>query len=388
MPRITKPSSLSKFKDSKLTRRKLLQAASAAGFGTATISTITVDDVKAADSDEVTISITCDGSRKVRVSSDWYDYLERTRRVKKKMENNWLSSGSNNGQKDKHNDVMAVWLNAGTGSQNPHLILTIDEDSDTKDETRGDIPEWKNNVRIAVEEAEREYKPACDPQCKSNLDTMPGGLSVSIQGTGTLGPQAYDYNNNKYVLTTAAHVASKNNTFSEDECGDDLLGKTVDHCGDYIGYVDYIDHVHDVCIIEPTPNPLPEIWNPSDHSDRYGTITDSLSKDGVDYWMNNGRKAFKYGIKTCYTWGYVHARGKKENPGEFGPCTDTWEDCVRWGQYGDLGRGDSGSVAFGADPDSNDFFAICQNSWRWYDYTTGPAGYAWKNQHGYEWRTF
>lgn len=395
MPPIDKPSSINNIKDHKLTKRRLLSALSSAGFGTATVSSLTIDDVKAADSDQVTIALTCDGDRKERVSSDWYDHLVRARRVTQRMEKNWLGSGNSN--RDTHNDVFGVWLNSGSGSNAPHVIITIDRNSSTKDETRGEVPERRNDVRIEVEERSREYESACDPKCKENLSEMPGGLEVCFDGVGcgTLGPQAWDYNDNTWNLTTAAHVPA-----DDGHCGDDIIGDIAETaCGDYIGRVKYIDHTHDICIIDPYMDPLPEVWNPEDHSERWGVITDSLSADGVDYWMggedHDERKVWKYGAKTCHSEGYVDARGKKEDPEVGNPCTpdpNTWNDCVRWGSVTDLGAGDSGSIAFGADPYSNDFYAVCQNSWRWVDplhnYTAGPAGYAWKNKHGYEWRTF
>lgn len=387
-----KPSSINRIKDHKLTKRRLIKALSSAGFGAASVSAITVDDVKASDSDQVTISLTCDGDRKKRVSSDWYDHLVRARRVKKKMEENWLHSGR--GNKDSHNDVFGVWLDAGTGSNNPHVKVTIDKNSSTKDETRGNVPERRNDVSIDVEEAPREYESMCDPKCKQDTSNMPGGLSVSINGDGgTLAPQTWDNKEGTWTLTTAAHVPAQ-----DGECGDDLLGSSAWHCGDYIGYVKDIDHSLDMCIIEPAygVDPMPEVWNPDNHSERWGTITDTLSADGVDYWMgdnpnNSKRKVWKYGVGTCHSEGYIDARGTKEDPFVNNPCTpgsETWNECVRWGSFSDIGGGDSGSIAFGADPDSDDFFAVCQNSWRWFDYAAGPAGYAWRNKHGYSWRTF
>jgi len=385
MARVEKPSSINEINDHKLTKRRLLKTLSSAGFGAATVGAISVDDVKAADSDQVTIALTCDGERKMRVSSDWYDHLVRARRVKEKVEDGWLQSG--NGNKDKHNDVFGVWLDAGTGSNNPHVIVSIDEDSSTKGETRGEVPERRDDVRIAVEEMSREFEAVCEPKCKSSTSEMPGGLEVCFDGgCGTLGPQAFDYNDYTWGLTTAAHVPAQDGM-----CGDDIIGENAYHCDDYIGQVKDIEHSHDMCIIEPSTDPLPEVWNPDDHSERWEIITDSLSADGVDYWMENDRRVWKYGKGSCYSDGEVKARGTKEDPFTNNPCTlgsETWDDCVRWGSVGDLVGGDSGSIAFGADPDSNDFYACCQNSWQWVNYAAGPAGYAWKNKHGYEWRTF
>jgi hypothetical protein len=383
MPRVNKPSDVQKVKTHKLTKRRLMKILSAAGLCSASIKFVSTDDVKASDSDQVTISIDNSGERKKQVSADWYDQLVRARRVKNKMQNTWLDPNGND--KDKYDDVFGVWLDAGTGSNNPHVILTVDKNSDTKGETRGEIPEREEEVRIAVEEAAQDYEPACDDKCKNSTDAMPGGLEICINnGCGTLGPKMIDYDTNNYKLSTAAHVASTDN-----KCGSDLIGDPVYHCGDYyIGDVEYIDHDHDICVIDTksSTEPLPEIWNPEDHSDRYGEIKNSLSAGGVDYWMENDRKLWKYGVSSCYSWGRVSARGKREKAGDYSPCAGAWEDCVRWGSINDLDAGDSGSVAFGADPDSNDFFACSQNSWRWWNYTAGPAAYAILDHHDYEWR--
>lgn len=374
MPRIEKPSDVNKIKSTKLTKRRLLKALSTAGAGTATLQAMTVDDVKAADSDQVTITMTCGRDIKQRVPADWYDFLIRARKVKRRLTDNWLSTNSHSGNKDGDNDVFGVWLDAGKGGSNPHVVVTIDENSNTKGETKGKIPERKNDVAVEVETAEREYETACDPECK-DVGDIPGGLEVSVEdvsGKGTLGPQAFDYSQNRFVGTTAAHVASVDNTYPEEnECGNELIGRNVYHCNRKIGEVDYIDHKHDVCLIAGDyVDWIPEIWNPANHSSRY-PITDTATKDGVDFWINKDKQIQKLGRITCYTGGEIHARGTREDASTFSACADDWYDCVRWGNADDIGAGDSGSVAFGYHTESDNFYAVCQNSWRWYDYSTG-----------------
>lgn len=220
---------------------------------------------------------------------------------------------------------------------------------------------------------------------------MPGGLEVCIEGAGcgTLGPQAFDYSQNRFVGTTAAHVASVDNTWPEEnECGDELIGRNAYHCGRKIGEVDYIDHKHDVCIISSGGDDwIPENWNPENHSSRY-YITDTATKDAVDFWISKDKLLEKVGKTTCFTGGLIHKRGTREDANTFSPCANDWYDCVRWGNMDDIDAGDSGSVAFGYHDETGNYYAVCQNSWRWWDYSTGPAGYAWHDQHNVEWRSF
>ena len=246
------------------------------------------------------------------------------------------------------------------------------------------------------------YHTDCNDKEVSDPGNMPGGVRVSFAGRdsyGTLTSRVvdgdYDYN---YSLATAAHVISRD----QDECGDDLLGTNAYHEGNYIGEVVDIDHDLDMVIIHNSSDyrqPIPEVWNPSNHSDRWEPISETLTADGVDYWINNERRIWKYGVSTCYTTGYVHSRGNTEqayNYSGIGPdvsteCADYWYNCVRWGEFGSIEAGDSGSITFGIHPDRNVFLACNINSWRWGsysdgEYSAGPAGYAWQDKHSYWWK--
>jgi len=402
-----KPSSIHRKRVGGMSRRRLLRTLTACGFAAGTAAALTPEDINAAGSDQVPITIDTSGESVVMVDADWYDRVQEARKVFQKMKNEWLPEQADNNVrenrgrgkgKDKHDDVSGVWFSAGKGNDNPHVIVSIDQESESKDNTRGNIPERRQGVRIEVEEMNREKELAwdhnnCDDKEKSNTTEMPGGLQVRFQGrdgSGTLTPRVVDSSyDHIYSIATAAHVASV-----DGECGDDLLGLKAYHYGNYLGELVYVDHRHDIAIIHNDYNydqPIPEVWNPSDHSEQWGPIKDSLSKDGVDYWENNGRKLWKYGKKTCFTGGTVDSRGKTERARVNSPCADYWYDCVRWGEFGSIERGDSGSITFGAHPDENTFLACNINSWRWSswsdgEYSAGPAGYAWRDNHGYWWK--
>jgi hypothetical protein len=164
-----------------------MKALKSAGFSSAAVAHLTVDDVRAADSDQVPIAIDTEGETIVNVSADWYDQLQRTRNVVNEMSKNWLGNreGPNEksgGPKDKYNDALAVWL-AGSGGDNPHVRITIDKTSNSKDDTRGNIPGGKNDVRIDVEEADpKKEELLCEPNQKSDTSSLPGGLRVTFSG--------------------------------------------------------------------------------------------------------------------------------------------------------------------------------------------------------------
>ena len=407
-----KPSDIHRKRMGGMTRRRLLKTLTAFGFSASTAIVLTPGDVQAADSDQVPISIDHSNTSIVMVDADWYDRLQETRDNFDAMKRDWLpprgrrnsnegnkNSGKSHGPKDMHNDVIGLYISAGKGNDNPHIIVSIDQESDTKDETRGNIPEQRGESRIEIEERDSEKELAlehsnCNDKEVSNPDKIPGGVRISFAGrdnVGTLTSRVVDGDfNYNYSLATAAHVLSRD----ENECGSDLVGTDAYHYGNYIGSVVAVDHQLDMVIVHnssSTDQPIPEVWHPADHSERWEPIEDTLTDDGVDYWINNDRQLFKYGQSSCYTNGKVHSRGNTERPYVNNECAEFWYDCVRWGEYGSIEAGDSGSITFGAHPDRDTFLACNVNSWRdgsvsEREYSAGPAGFAWQDAHSYWWK--
>ena len=163
-----KPSEIHKKKIGKMSRRRLMNTLTTFGFSTATAAALQASDVKAADSDQVPISIDHSGDSIVMVDADWYDHLERTRDTFEEIKRAWLPpqghrhNSRNNKNKDEYDDVLGVFISAGKGNENPHIIVSIDQESDTKDETRGNIPERRDGSRIEVEEMSKEKELAVD----------------------------------------------------------------------------------------------------------------------------------------------------------------------------------------------------------------------------------
>ena len=85
---MVQPSDVHRSKDTKLTRRRILRTLTAAGVTPVAASRITVDDVKAADDDQVPISLDVKGEIKKNVPADWYDKLIHTRDIRSKLSRN------------------------------------------------------------------------------------------------------------------------------------------------------------------------------------------------------------------------------------------------------------------------------------------------------------
>ncbi|MFT4905858.1 MAG: hypothetical protein ACI8UR_002439, partial [Natronomonas sp.] len=110
------PSSINSKKASKLTRRRLMKMATAAGFPAATALSLTPEDVKASDSDQVTIAFDVTGEVKKQVPADWYDHVRRTKRVKSDIEQKFLD----------REGINSVGVRTGS---DPHVIVRLDADN-------------------------------------------------------------------------------------------------------------------------------------------------------------------------------------------------------------------------------------------------------------------
>ncbi|MEZ3116111.1 hypothetical protein RYH80_09315 [Halobaculum sp. MBLA0147] len=388
-----KPSSIHSRKLGRFTRRRLLRVLSAAGISSAAAGALSVDHVRGAASDQVPVAYDVEGNSEGYVPADWYDRLAKARDVRDRLDGEFLpepaSDRAETATERVRDAVTGVWLDAGTGNSEPHVIVSLDEESESLGDARGAVPERMRGIDIEVEVAEREEELTdCTPKQKGDTSQMPGGLSVDFSSEessarGTLTSRMYDENDYVYRLATAAHVPEA--ATNGNDCGTQLEGMEARHNGTKIGEVHFVDHENDIAVIEATnTTPLDEVWDPRDFSDKY-TVKSTMSKDCVDTFMKDDKKVKKYGVGRCFGTGKITARGKKERAYVNESCTTYWRDCVRWGTFNSIGPGDSGSIAFGPDPGGSDYLASNINSWRWFDYSAGPAGYAIDNTHGYYW---
>lgn len=401
-----KPSDIHKKNTSKLTKRRLMKLMAASGFSGPALANISVDDVKAADSDQVPVSMDYDGNWKKMVPADWMDRMKRAEDAREKIKSNWRNN----------KDVFSVWLNSGEfGGENPHIEVGIDYNSNSKDETRGKIPEEKDGVPVEVfEEGKNERADNCK-QC-NNYDNVsvdphiPGGVQIHIQADGelscgTLAPMVVDADNQySGSWVTAAHVICGS--------GGTADSKYLKHEGTPIGeIVDVIEFDHDFAVIEPfdsgdTGNTsgqdftaLDEVAesNDIDNGSRY-EINSTLTKSGTQTAAADNLSLFKYGMGGCYNSATINADGDTFKQSTLGDpvCASGDEELthqLRFGNDGYLSGGDSGTITFVKAPNNPGYYAASLGNGHstiagdqiGKAYSFGTAGWAIQEFHNYRW---
>lgn len=114
------PSDINNIKEHKLTRRRIMRFMAASGAGASTLANMSVEDVKASDSDQVQISFDTEGNHKSMVPADWYDRLRQARSARDDMEHQFYNKEG----------VISVGYSAGSfGGDNPHVLVGLDEDN-------------------------------------------------------------------------------------------------------------------------------------------------------------------------------------------------------------------------------------------------------------------
>jgi hypothetical protein len=194
---------LNSIKEHKLTRRRILEVATAAGMSSAAALTLTPEDVKAADSDQVTVPFDVEGKSKFQIDSDRLDWYYRARDVTKHIQEIHIEKEG----------VFSIGLRGGGGKDNPHVFVTLDNSTGKADERRGELPEERNGVRVEIEEADKtEVKEHCDPDPWPQGENFPGGQRITPEDTtGVLTNSsrmiASDYS--WFGWSTAAHGLSE-----------------------------------------------------------------------------------------------------------------------------------------------------------------------------------
>lgn len=352
-----KPKQLNSVKDHKLTRRRVVKLASAVGLSSAVASQMTVDDVKASDSDQVTVSLDVDGQRKYTMAADRLDWLQRATKANEYIKSNHRHKKG----------VVSIGMSGGDKEDNPHVVVKLDKNSNEKDERRGEIPENRNGVRIETQEVERELHLACDTQCVSEGTNFPGGQKIDINNTGswgTSGPRVIADDYEWVGWTTAGHC------FPGCDSDDTTMWHTPDESScDYpigtgaaiapyedVGFI-YYSNDHDI-----TPSP----WNakPSDHSEAV-QINGTLSEEGmgvIDDEYDGENKIFAYGAASCFTRGELDEWNVEDSAsGIPNNCRDELRNqmtvdlsCTNE----TMAKGDSGGIFFTPDPNTDSWYAL------------------------------
>lgn len=391
-------------KNKVFTRRKLMQQATAAGISGLCATALTADDVRGADSDQVPISMDAGGTWIKYVPKDWFERVQNAKTAKNTLAEEFMAE----------DEVLEVVYSSGNhGGENPHVIITLDEDSENKDQLRGEIPERENDTPVRIREGAFFHEDPCDicdTECDerilSNPDTLPGGYRVRFSGqngdyVGTLTSLTKHNNYYNYGWSTSAHIVSS----AFEGCGADLIGKNAYHNDTYIGSVNYINHDTDFAFIAADGSVDPWESNLFDYDpDRSSFVVhDTLTDEGIDeHIANEGDYDYlvrKTGIASCQTNGFVKSRGRRTiDKTDRDPCKNYYENQIGWGvaceDNGDGGDpgidcGDSGSLTWTTHPDDPYFYAVCINHrFTVSNRIAGTSGPKLRQQEGFWWEEY
>lgn len=391
------PSDLNQKNSNKLTRRRIMKIASAAGFSSATAAALTPEDVKAADSDQVTIAFDIQGEVKHQVPADWYDHLVRARDVRDNIEKRFL----------ERNGVSAVGLSAGKNQDNPHVQVTLTRENEASEERRGEIPERENEVRVDIEErpvSSLGYD--CDREgMSSSDDEFPGSIHTELNESSyytagaycTIGSQFFDEDTYERGWSTAAHC------YENCDPNDYAIHDYNAALETWVNYGNgiFADHEYDIAYIEPTNDisPISEVVDPSDHSNSRH-IHDTVSEDGMATVENEDSivRLWAVGSDDCNTRGNLYGYDQTWNEDTTRmtfSCTDTHRGVFEIeGLFGDRASGgDSGGLWHVEEPNGSRFYAVGSHSFSDgedsnYARSYGIGGYAIQNAHNYWWTDF
>ena len=328
----------------RLTRRRVMKAAMASGFSVLTASRLTVDDVKAADSDEVVIYYDTEGRDKTHVPKGWYDYIQRARDVNERMKKRFTD----------REGISDIGMRVGdTSEDNPYVFIGVDKNSSKKDERRGEVPEERDGIRIEVEERDpsaRKAEAQCADEKYDQDDQIPGGLGLeeAVSGndgsfTSRLFPDV-NYYDAPPGWATAAHVLERcDNAYTIKH-----KPQSSPESGRIIGQAWFIDQSRDFVAIRQSSwvEPRSDFAKPSapNNSLLDYHVDATLSQDGLETLMSRDTEFIHHGARTCRTRAQISSSGERKfTPGtQF--CNAYLKDQVEFGSGADdeTNTGDSG----------------------------------------------
>lgn len=324
-------------------RRNFTKYLLSAGFGAGAIAGLTVEDVKAAASDEVPIVIGYETDEfgenlspvTKRVPADWYNNNQHAKAVHERRAPGLL----------KNPHIKGVGYEPGEyGGKNAQITVTVDA---KHKEAAASVPDSVEGVPFEVSYGGYANLGACN--CHSGDyntwhtdDTVPGGMQIcNGNGSyGTLTGRAVQ-NGDEYFLINN-HMFGGNNTDHQGEpvyqpdCSSEPLGDVKR------GYCRW-----DAMLINPKNDHDPvsyyEDANPTDR------ITGFFNRSGLSDIKASGRDIEKYGCTTGRTSGKIKNTDKWTST--YG-CKNKTGQLV-WGTNNDMDDGDSGSLAYHEEPDGS-----------------------------------
>jgi hypothetical protein len=331
-----------------------MEAAAAAGMSASAVLAMTPDDVKASDSDQVTIPFDVNGQVKKQVPADRLDWYYRARDATHHIQHHYFQKES----------IVRVFTAGGGSKDNAHVMVTLDSERGDPEEARGELPEKRKGVRIETETTDgyQTEDHACDDSDYwSDKDNFPGGPRLRHSThTHTGSCRHYEADLSWFGWTTAAHTI--------DGCS---TGTTIAHSDDGsrydIGTVTMIDEYRDIAWINEnsTVDSSPLCVKPSNHNERV-QIRQTLSEEAMETIDAADEPHALYGMGSCYAdmniegWNGTHTQDDgdcdvNQRVDQMYSSTNIFENQTQ--------LGDSGALYFVEDPDNpGNFYAMGSHS--------------------------
>jgi hypothetical protein len=328
-----------------------MKAAVAAGMSSSAALAMTPEDVKAADSDQVTIAFDTEGEVKKQIAADTLEWYYRARDATEQIT-----------QGHFHKDgVHRVATRGGGPKDNAHVHVILDDENGHADERRGEIPEEKNGVRVDVDTYDQtESNDHCDPECWPSDQNFPGGQGIEAvinNGEGTISSQLYEAGLGWFGWTTAAHVL-QDYCYYRSEIQHDTGG-----CLYTIGHTSDVDPERDIAFIEADVDVYPSHWNRHPEHTEGVQVNGTVTEEGIVTIDEANQCHFIYGRTSCKTsmcleeWNGTHEKG--------GSCSSKLIDQMYSGGsfFGGTDEGDSGALYTVEDPNyPGNFYALGSHS--------------------------
>lgn len=385
---VEKPSDLQNKKTSRLTRRRVMKMAGAAGFGAATAANMTVDDVKAAASDQVTISFDISGRTKKQVPADWYDQVQRAKKATERIKEKYMG----------REGIVGIGRDAGGGARgngNPSVNVVLDSGSNAKDERRGELPERANGTPVKIEEQDPDKRTADnheDTTCNAeagDVDALPGGTGYSPSpttdpsGICTYGSRFINGTDRSWLFgwSVAAHCIASCTASDQ----------AAYHTSDQTGNVIFLDGERDIAYVERLSgtSPVSEVVTPSDHTFSVH-ISDTVSESGMaTIEGDNNFEVITQGTGGCRSEGVLNRYDYGSFFFDIGFCSEYLTDLyeLSYPNGSPPEGGDSGATPYVRDDSSGDYFVVGSHSGHANDGSAsfGPAGYGIQQAHNIWW---
>ncbi|TMT85875.1 hypothetical protein E2L06_04415 [Haloterrigena sp. H1] len=363
-------------------RRAFLRTLASGGYAVGMATWLGVDDFLAADDGEVPIvtALVRDDpadpwsiqERTRAVPAEWYAAVREAVEVNERLARlgftGYLGSAVVPGSLESGTATVSVGLSSD-GHSIPEIVEEVTGSIDLNSETIVDVDEIQNGP---------EHRDPHLADALANERIASGVACETPSSMATLGPALYHPDGERRFFVTAEHA------FLDDHKATDgtLLLPREDSDTIEVGTVAHYHPVEDIAAIEPTGDlePASRIDEPS-----RPRVRGQFTRFGLATLVAQGAELEKVGALTGHTTGKIQ--------GIDAVTCFTDEFCrrgqIRWGGEMDLTDGDSGSVSYHRDPESDDddvLIAGFNNARTWWpgqSYVWGVGAYRLTEQHGY-----